>query len=359
MRIVRLVSELDFGGLEKVVELASLELHQRADVELSVVVLSKGGRTSDFLSTYGIKVIVLNQNCRIPNFGLLFRLFNLFKELQPDVLHTSGAEANFHGLIAGFLAEIKVRIGEEIGFPKHHFIWQLLFKCTYLFADIVIVISQAVQKFIVEKGEVPLSKSIVIYNPVQGFFIPETDLMKEKFTFITVARLVPIKNINGLLLAFSQLETGNSSLIIVGDGSSRDSLYQLAVDLGISSKVQFVGFQSDVGPYLAKADCFVLPSFSEGSSVSLAEAMMTGLPSIVTKIGGASEILGKANCGILIDPYNVLELRNAMKYMIGLGYKEWHEMGKRARDQVTNKFSPAKHVDQLQAVYGQLLDAKD
>ena len=87
--------------------------------------------------------------------------------------------------------------------------------------------------------------------------------------------------------------------------------------------------------------------------------MMTGLPSIVTKIGGASEILGKANCGILIDPYNVLELRNAMKYMIGLGYKEWHEMGKRARDQVTNKFSPAKHVDQLQAVYGQLLDAKD
>src|SRR5690606_4459993 len=88
MRVVRLVSELDFGGLEKVVELASLELHQRADVELWVVVLSTGGTTSDSLSSQGINVIVLDQRSRIPNFFLLFKLIGMFKKLKPDVLHT-------------------------------------------------------------------------------------------------------------------------------------------------------------------------------------------------------------------------------------------------------------------------------
>ena len=143
MKVVRLVSELDFGGLEKVVELASLELNQRADVEVWVIVLSKGGTTSEFLSSHGINVVVLDQQSRIPNFFLLFRLITLFKELQPDILHTSGAEANFHGLIAGFFAGIKVRIAEEIGFPNHHFLWEMLFKVTYLFSHKVIVISSS------------------------------------------------------------------------------------------------------------------------------------------------------------------------------------------------------------------------
>lgn len=359
MKVVRLVSELDFGGLERVVELVSLELNQRADVELWIVVLSKGGTTSDFLSSQGIKVIILDQKSRIPNFFLLSTLIGLFKKLRPDILHTSGAEANFHGLIAGFFAGINVRIAEEIGFPNHHFLWEMLFKVTYLFSHTVIVISKAVQAFIVDKGEVPLAKTKIIYNPVPAFDVPHTILKEEEFTFITVARLVPIKNIEGLLVAFSQIETHNKSLVIIGDGAARNSLSQLAVSLGISSKVQFLGFQNDVSQFLVQAHCFVLPSFSEGSSVALAEAMMAELPSIVTKIGGASEILGDSKSGILIDPYDPLDLKNAMNYMIGLGHEERREMGKHAREYVAEKFSSSSHVDQLIALYGEVLNGKD
>src|SRR5690606_36016150 len=141
------------------------------------------------------------------------------------------------GLIAGFFAGIKVRIAEEIGFPNHHFLWELLIKFTYLFSHKVIVISKAVQEFIVDKGEVTLDKTKIIYNPVPAFDVPQAILKEGEFTFITVARLVPIKNIEGLLVAFSQIETHNRSLVIIGDGAAKNSLSQLAVSLGISSKV--------------------------------------------------------------------------------------------------------------------------
>src|SRR5690554_5622120 len=104
MKIVRLVSELDFGGLEKVVELVSLEFNQRKDVELWIVVLSKGGRTSEMLFFKGINVMILDRKIRIPNLLLVFKLISIFKQLKPDVLHASGAEANFHGLMAGFFS---------------------------------------------------------------------------------------------------------------------------------------------------------------------------------------------------------------------------------------------------------------
>ena len=359
MKVIRLVSELNFGGLEKVVELASLELNQRGDMDLSVVVLSKRGKTSEFLSYHGIKVMVLDQECRIPNIFLFFKLIAIFNKLKPDILHTSGAEANFHGLIAGFFAKTKIRIGEEIGFPNHRLMWEMVFKTTYLFAHKVIAISKAVQQFIVAKGEVPLHKTAIIYNPVQIFDLPGTNPKNENFTFITVARLVPIKNIEGLLVAFSQIETTNKSLVIIGDGASKYQLHQLAVSLGTPSQVRFLGFQSDVSKFLVQAHCFVLPSFSEGSSVALAEAMMAELPSIVTKVGGASEILGDSDSGILIDPYSAVELKKAMDYMINLSDENRGQMGKKARDYVLNKFSPSIHVDQLQALYKDLLNAKD
>lgn len=358
MRVVRLVSELDFGGLEKVVELVSLELSPRIDVELCVVVLSKGGKTSELLLSQGIKVMVLDDRVRIPNLTLIFRLKSILNQLKPDILHCSGAEANFHGLVAGFLARIKVRFGEEIGFPNHGIMWEIVFKATYLFSHKVIAISKAVQQFIVDKGEVPVHKTTIIYNPVQVFDLPEINSKREGFTFITVARLVSIKNIEGLLVAFSQVVAPDKSLLILGDGPSKESLRELVFSLGIASQVQFLGFQNNVSQILLQADCFVLPSFSEGSSVALAEAMMARLPSIVTKVGGASEILGDSDSGILIDPYDVAGLKKAMEYMIDISDGKRRLMGKKARDYVLNRFSPSIHVDQLQALYRNLLNAK-
>lgn len=352
MKIVRLVSELDFGGVEKVIELSALEINRRKDIELLVLVLSKGGRVSQHLIDQGVNVVILNNKCKIPNFNLIFRLIWFFKKNKIHVVHSSGAEANFHGLLAGYLANINIRVGEEIGYPNHHFFWQLIFKIIYRLSHRVIVISKAVQQFIVNKREVPLRKTQVIYNPVE---IIDDQLIcsreDDRFHFITVSRLVPIKNLEGLLRAFSLLDFEDKALNIVGDGPERIRLEELAVNLGIQHQIKFLGYQKDVAKLLCCADCFVLPSFSEGSSVALAEAMMAQLPSIVTQIGGASEIIGNSKSGLLIDPYDVNEIKEAMGYIIGLDEKDRKKMGQGARKYAMEKFSPSHYVNCLLASY--------
>ena len=95
---------------------------------------------------------------------------------------------------------------------------------------------------------------------------------------VTIGRLVSLKGFHILLEAFAKLSFPNLKLIIVGDGEERASLEELAIRLGIASRVQFLGLRHDIPVILAAADLFVLPSFSEGLSRSILEAMAAGLP---------------------------------------------------------------------------------
>jgi glycosyltransferase involved in cell wall biosynthesis len=243
----------------------------------------------------------------------------------------------------------------------------------YQKADSVLSISSAVKRTIVNLGEVPLDKVRVIYNPVCSFQLPvlsaclsdrqevEASVGSKQrpengaFAFVTTCRLVPIKNLTRLIQALEGLveENPNRPLLlrVVGDGPELKNLEFIIQNLELGTKVELVGFQTDVGPYLWEADAFILPSLQEGSSVSLAEAMTAGLPSIVTKVGGAPEILGKSQSGILIDPLSTSEIQNAMQSFLDLSVDERKEMGQRAQEEA-KRFSVENYIESLMSVYG-------
>src|SRR5690606_31677408 len=146
--------------------------------------------------------------------------------------------------------------------------------------DRVIGISHAVAERIVAMGEVPVAKINVVYNPVELPLNPVSQSVharSERFVFITVCRLVPIKNLATLLKSFQQLALemgpGRLTLHIVGDGPGKADLMLLCKDLNLGESVRFLGFPEKVAPFLQEADGFVLPSFSEGFSIALVEAM--------------------------------------------------------------------------------------
>jgi glycosyltransferase involved in cell wall biosynthesis len=387
MRLVRIVSELDFGGVEKVLANSLPALQKQNGLELKLIVLGQGGKVADELAAKGIPIQILGFNPRISNFKLVKKLKRILSEFRPDVVHTQGGEANFHGIWAAKLANVPLIIGEEIGIPNHHSFWRYVFKWVYKKADFVIAISEAVKRSIVELREVEKEKVKVVYNPVRSKQLAVGSRQsaackvngqesgqvareeKEKrdfslrssgrndgkqFVFVTTCRLVPIKNLDRLLIAFAALVKENQGrqifLKIIGDGPERENLDFRIQNLELENHVELVGFQQDVWPYLLEANAFLLPSLREGSSVSLAEAMSAGLPSIVTKVGGAPEILGNSQSGILIDPLKTSELQSAMKKMLEIPSEERMSMGQRAKEEA-KRFSTEHYIDSLMAIY--------
>ena len=357
MKIFRVVPFLDFGGVEQRIKLTALGFKDVPDVDLSIVVLGHGGKISEELGRTGVKPMILNYAVRIPNIKLIYKLYRIFRQHRPDVVHCSGSEANFHGLIAAKMAGVRVKIGEEIGFPNHRPIWRLVFKLVYTCADQVIAISKAVADRIVALGEVFEQKILVVYNPVKlspviGNQITPT--RSGQFVFITVCRLVPVKNLKSLLKSFQQLafQLGQDSvrLHIVGDGPEKSDLIRLCEHLNLSRSVMFLGFQNDVTSLLHEADTFVLPSFSEGFSIALVEAMLCGLPSLVTKIGGPSEIIEEGKTGFLIDPYAEEEWTIAMSKVYFMSEFKRKSMGNFAR-QHAKRFSLKTYLKELIKIY--------
>jgi len=119
---------------------------------------------------------------------------------------------------------------------------------------------------------------------------------------IFVGRLAPIKRVDLFLQAIKQIQgkMPKISAVVVGDGQLRDSLERLANDLGISRNVQFVGQQPEVGVWLRQARIFVLTSDSEGLSLALVEAMLCGLPAVVSRVGDLGDIVEDGVSGYLV-----------------------------------------------------------
>ncbi|UZD23932.1 glycosyltransferase [Algoriphagus halophytocola] len=356
MRIIRVVPFLDFGGLERRVFLTAIGFQKYSDLELEIFVLGSQGKTSGELFRLGIHPKHFNSKIRIPNLKLIYILYRQFRLFQPDVVHTSSAEANFHGLIAAWLAGVPVRIGEEIGFPNHDWKWRIIFRKVYSLATKVIAISEAVKNRIVKLKEVKADKVEVVYNPV---FIKEkkgrrTLGYSDAFVFVTTCRLVPVKNLDTLIAVFNDLvqdELGEElKLWIIGEGTERAKLEKLVNESRLNGKVVFWGFQENIRPYLEAADAFVLPSFSEGFSISLVEAMLCGLPCIVTNQGGPSEIIEDQSTGFLINPNDPRQIKNTMQHLIQISSQDRIQMGNQAK-QATSKYSIENHVKRLLEVY--------
>ena len=357
MKILRIIPELDFGGLEQRIRLTMFAFKSIPDVELKVVVLGHEGRVSNKMRKEDYKLLILNQNIKIPNLPLIYRLQRIIKHFQPNVVHCSAAEANFHGLIAAYLSSVPLRIGEEIGFPNHGFLWKHIFKTVYSLSHQVVAISNSVSRRLLELDEVGRKKVQVIYNPVE-MPEPNQELHLEKefdwFVFVTTCRLVPVKNIEMLIEVFAELVNNfpykRLFLHIVGDGPEKSRLKTISDALGVEAMVQFKGYQAEVLPYLLNSDAFVLPSFSEGFSISLVEAMLCGLPCIVTKNGGPSEVIRDNETGFLVDPTDKKELSNAMTRIVIMDDHGRKAMGKKAKMDA-ERFSLDSYVGKLLKLY--------
>ncbi len=127
---------------------------------------------------------------------------------------------------------------------------------------------------------------------------------EKDFDLILVARLAPIKQIDLFLRAVAQVKAVRPDVraAIVGDGALMGSLVALAAELGIAGQVTFAGQQTDVQGWLQRSRIFVLTSQSEGLALSMMEAMVSGLPAVVSRVGDLDELVEDGVNGWLVWP---------------------------------------------------------
>lgn len=349
-KVIRLATILDFGGVERrFVNVSKLDLNS----EKVFVSLSRGGWAEQEIIKNGCRVICLNRAPRILNLLLIFDLIKLFKKEKPSVVHCSGAEANAHGLIAAWVARVPVRIGEEIGFPNHNFLYRYFFKWVYKKAHVIVGISKAVCDRIIELGEASREKIKVVYNPVESFLPSSSKKSTIKPQLVTVSRLAPIKNLDALLKVVEHIHgTTPLQLHVVGDGPEKERLMQLTNTLGIANAVTFHGFNDNPKAILLKSDIFLLLSFSEGLGNSILEALACGLLCIVTKVGGTTEIIEHGVNGWLINPYNETEIAEQLEKVLQLPEADKDRIRQQARKTIEDKFSAERHRENLLDLYG-------
>lgn len=163
-------------------------------------------------------------------------------------------------------------------------------------------------------------KAVVIGNIVDiKTFINIHPKAHNCFAFVTASNLTEIKQINLLIDAFKTIYKNNKNvhLWIIGDGEERNKLEEQVKKLNITHVVSFLGRKSrrEIAKVYEKCDCYIMVSKSETFGVAYAEAILAGLPVIASNNGGANDFVNDEN-GLLINPDNPDEIKEAMEYML-------------------------------------------
>lgn len=163
----------------------------------------------------------------------------------------------------------------------------------------------------------------VIFNGVDvGNFFPDEKKRDANRFLITVgaSRVTARKGINYLIEAIKILsvEYQNIYFKILGEGNDRIHLEELSRELKLENRVDFIGriSREKTTKYYQEADVFVLPSINEGMSNALLEAMASGLPVIVTNVGGTRELVQDGINGYVVPLRNANSIAKALKKMI-------------------------------------------
>ena len=299
--VLHIVHQLDFGGVESHMRIIA-ENEDLTPFEHCFCAISHGGAISGELAAAKKSVTILGVKSQTPSIIAIWKLISFIRSKRPDIIHTRGAESNFHGLIAGHICRVPVCIAEEIGFPSHSRKARIIFQQVYRLADCVIAISEAVKCKLIELGEVSSDRVVVLLNPTQMQAERNCHPSSDRFEIGFVGRLEKIKNPVALIQAAALLRNQEIPVYvrIVGKGSQRKFLEEEIIRLKLTDFVELTGFDPNPFERLKNVAVYVQPSISEGFGLALVEAMSVGIPVLATSVGGTPEIITDGENGWLL-----------------------------------------------------------
>lgn len=378
LRVAFVVRNLEYiGGTEKFILSFIDYAVARKDIELSIFCLEGVGNVANDLQSRGVEVHNFPSSYWF-NIYAAYKLAQLFRKLEIDIVHSHLFNADLIGEIAALIAGIpsvstkycmfsralekNTKIERTILKPiTDRFLERLI----DLMTSKILVVSKEVKKYFLKLG-VPDRKMVIApcasiditkhnktiskINARTIFYLPKT-----KIIIGSTTRLVPEKGVDTLLSAFSLLTKQDRDvyLAIAGDGFLKYPIEELAQSLGVRNRVFFLGQVDDINSFLSCLDVFVLASRSEGFPLALQEAMWKGLPVVTTNVGGIPELMNQ-NKNLLAPPDQPELLAEKLTFIID-NRVLWKTIGNKNKQAIKEKFNIAKVYDTILESYKHLI----
>lgn len=299
----------------------------------------------------------------------------LVRRIDPDVLHAHYlSDYGFYGALCGFKPFIVTAWGSDVLFvpsegSRKHFIKRCIAKYVIGKADLVTGDSESLVRAVVGPGVAERKVKLIIHGvDFRDFHPVENDekleeslrLPRDYRVVISTRNLEPVYDVVTLVKAVPYVmgECRDTFFLIVGDGTLRRQLEELAYRLGVTENVRFVGSVSntEMPKFLVASDVYVSTSLSDTRSVSLLEAMACGLPVVVTDLEGNRECVKEGINGFAFPKRDFKALAEKIVYLLRNedARREFGSANKRYAEEEGNY---EKEMGKMEKLYKELVEA--
>jgi L-malate glycosyltransferase len=314
VRVGLVVHVMQVAGAEVLV--AEIARRLAAAIEPTVFCLDSLGALGAQLRAEGVSVVTLGRRPGLDP-GLAWRFARELRRRRIEVIHAHQYTPFFYAACANALTAFSARLiftehgrhYPDIVSGRRRLLNRLVFR--HLADDINAVCQFSARSLAQADGFVGRSIPVIANGVDVARYqaVHDRDAIRDRLGLargrqyvLHIARFHPVKDHRLLVESFAMVAAVHSEadLLLVGDGPLRPEIEQQVGALGLSSRVRFLGIRPDVPDLLAIADVFALPSLSEAASLTLMEAMASGLPVVVTDVGGNPELVTHGVEGLLI-----------------------------------------------------------
>lgn len=353
------------------------QLSMLAETYDVVAVASPGKELKEVANREGVTTIPLAMERKISivkDLIALCKLIHLFHQEKPWMVHSLTPKAGLLAMLAAWICRVPVRVHTFTGlvFPTTTGIIQQVLiatdRLTCWCATCINPEGKGVKRDLERFHITSKPLSLIGKGSINGidlsYFDRTPEVMEQAHllqqdtcvTFCFVGRMVKDKGINELISAFDRLYKTNFSvrLLLIGPFEEQldPVLPQTKEYILHHPAIQFLGWQSDIRPFLAAADVFVFPSYREGFPNVVIQAGAMGLPCIVTDINGCNEIIIHEVNGLIIPSHDSSALYEAMEQLLNRRRRE--HLSQSARKMINERYNQEEVWKELAKFYHSL-----
>ncbi len=348
------------GGAERVLTSLSLALGATGEFRSAVGLLKDGWVAAELRRNGQTPVLFRLRRPLDP--ALLWALVRHLRQANVDLVHAHEFTMNVYGGVAAAIAGVPA-VGTVHGRGYYAEAGRRIaaLKLAVRLGLVPVAVSSDIQRFLADTlglaGVRLIPNGIDVERPASGDRArgrAALGLPPGAPAIGAVGNLYPVKGHAILLRAAASLPVP-VHVVIAGRGEEDAALRREAAGLGIGDRLHLLGFRDDVPDLLAAFDIYALPSFSEGQSLALIEAMAAARPIVATAVGGNPELLGAGEpTGLLVPPGDPAALAAALGRLLA-DPGGAAQLGAAARERARAEFSLAVMLGRYRALYAERL----